>query len=119
MTDHSEYLEGLEIEDGVVRSFGKFENEPISTVVLWGRALDGSWGSKTIYDGCDQFESFEVDAALAAEFPNLTEGSFVVLWETDNGFVHHAIHFRRKTSPGFRRTLSRTKRMKKTPLKRA
>ena len=51
--------EGFTVEDGIVQDFGKFENEPWQTVVLWGVYLDG-FGEMGEAETCVSFELEDV-----------------------------------------------------------
>lgn len=71
-----------DVQDGVIQSLGKFENEPVYTVYFWNCYLDG---------GADEDDgevlTFEVTPEDVVMFPELDGYRNVFVWETDSGFV--------------------------------
>lgn len=68
---------------------GKFSGEPFWVAMLWDRVLSG-FSDKSVYDGSLAIDGFQ----LTPEIAELTgysadPGRFVVLWESDDGFVNH------------------------------
>jgi len=82
----AEALNGYEIEDGIIRSPGKFEGEPVYVVHYWHLAMDGF-----AYD-CDARECngwvFPVTTEDVAMFPELELGCIIHIGESGNGFVY-------------------------------
>jgi hypothetical protein len=77
------------VENGVIRSPGKFEGEPVFVPYLWDWFLEG--GDRYDEDEGVTFELGPVGGAdhaeIVAEFPELAHVGSVTLVETDTGFV--------------------------------
>jgi hypothetical protein len=73
--------------NGIVTSPGKFEGEPEFVVHYWELGLEGSADS----DDEGKF-TFKLGIDDAVGYHNkLQAGDTLVLWEDDNGFVHHEL----------------------------
>jgi hypothetical protein len=71
---------------------GKFENEPLWIAQMWDNVLNG--GAAEEYRDTDEvmYALFWVqDWDELMESSWLKEGQWVVLWESDSGFVHHCV----------------------------
>lgn len=78
-------MEGqYKLKDGKVVSPGKFEGEPEWVVFFWEAVLDGC-GEDTE----DGSVTVHVEDADKKQWPELQDVTDAVLWEDDNGFVHH------------------------------
>ena len=69
--------------NGIIRSPGKFEGEPVYVPYFWDAYLEGFADED---DG--EVLTFRVTAEDRAEFPELDGVTTVRLWETDQGFVY-------------------------------
>lgn len=76
------------VENGIIRSPGKFEGEPIHAVHYYHMMLDG-FGDYCEADDCNG-QTFEIDADDAAMFPDLADcvGGFIHISVSDDGFVY-------------------------------
>ena len=72
------------VENGVIRSPGKFEAEPVYVPYFWDAYMNG---------GADEDDgdilTFDVNDEDRAMFPELANVRQVFLWENDSGFVSH------------------------------
>jgi hypothetical protein len=69
------------VEDGVIRSPGKFEGEPIYVPYFWEVYLEG-FGEEM-----GDYVLFDVEPSDIVEFPELKGKTMVKLTENDQGFV--------------------------------
>jgi hypothetical protein len=67
---------------GVIRTPGKFEGEPVYAPAVWVTVLDGFAAENR-----DGVAYIEVDAEIAAEWPELAHVRRVYAEESDSGFV--------------------------------
>ena len=77
-----------DVQDGMIRSLGKFEAEPVYAPYFYDDMLNGC---SEILDWPDETRTdlFEVDTDDRAMFPELsTETVAVALEESEQGFVH-------------------------------
>lgn len=84
----NEVVAQFNVVDGVIRSPGKFEGEPLYTPYFWELALDGIGGEEESDEGDVLITTFEVDGTDTAEFPELAGVKQVSVYEDDLGFVH-------------------------------
>jgi len=70
------------VENGVIRSPGKFEGEPVYVPYFWQFYLEG--GAE---DDDGETLTFHVTDEDRAMFPELANVRHVFLWESDDGFV--------------------------------
>lgn len=79
------------IENGRIVSPGKFEGEPAWILDLWERVLN-SEADVSLHDRSTAFDAFEIDDEIAALTGyRARQGTYVVLWSDDNGFVSHMV----------------------------
>ena len=78
-----ETLEGYDIRDGIIRSPGKFEGEPMYAPYFYDALLNGFADEDE--DGVATFIITDEDRKL---FPMLAEAKSVRLWESEQGFIH-------------------------------
>lgn len=71
-----------EIKDGVIKSPGKFEGEPIYAPYFYDAYLNGMAD-----DDDGERLKFDVTAEDREEFPELQNIDLVILWEDGSGFV--------------------------------
>jgi len=74
------------VEDGLIRSHGKFEGEPEFAPYYWNLVLDGSFPSAS--DENYTYDYADVSAEERVAWPELEGVTGVVLFEDDQGFVH-------------------------------
>ena len=84
-------METLLIKHGRILSPGRFQNEPEWITELWDLILSGM-SDVSLHDGSTAYDAFEIDQEIA----DLTgyrprEGSYVVIWSNDQGFVTHMV----------------------------
>ena len=72
---------------GVIIRPGKFEGEMWWVPELWNLVMDGA-SDGTLYDGETQIDVFHVDAKMRREFGIIRDVDYVVMWESDQGFVN-------------------------------
>ncbi len=82
------------VENGVIRSPGKFEGEPLWVAYFWAMALEG--GGHTWDDNGTDVTTFMIQSGDVALFPELDQlgydgGAAVSVLERDDGFVMHSI----------------------------
>ena len=82
-----EVLKHYKVDDGVIRSPGKFEGEPVWAPAFWELALESSHDELTYDDDCP-VSHFTVTDDDRAMWPELTEVKTIRLWESDQGFVN-------------------------------
>lgn len=75
---------------GVIVAPGKFEGEPIYVPYFWDLVLDGN-SNDTIDDDGNLYSEILISREDRERFPEIPEGSKIVLWEDSNGFVHHSV----------------------------
>jgi hypothetical protein len=82
ISKHSTELKGFTMP-------GKFEGEPKWVEILWDLVLSGM-SDNTVHDGSTAYDGFLIDGKIA-ELTGYSEDPtrYVVLWESDNGFVNH------------------------------
>jgi hypothetical protein len=73
--------------DNIIRTPGKFEGEPTYAEHFYNLMLDGV-SDDTIYDGETPVDVFKVSAEDIAQFPDLDGVDYVILWESEQGFVY-------------------------------
>ena len=81
-----------DVENGVIRSPGKFEGNMDYTVHFWDFYLNGC--DTPCYNENDVYLSqFTIEKDDTIEFPELQDhiGQFIYLWEDGNGFVYSEI----------------------------
>ena len=69
------------VKDGIIKSPGKFEGEPIYVPYFWQVYLDG-FGEEM-----GDYVLFDVEPSDVVEFPELNGKSTIKLMENDQGFV--------------------------------
>jgi len=69
--------------NGVIRTPGKFEGEPIYAPAYWESALEGAYSFDT-----GHVFGFALDDAARKEFPELGDAQCLLLEEADQGFVY-------------------------------
>ena len=69
---------------------GKFEGEPIYVPYFWDLVLNGSQDG-TIYDEDSPVDYVQVNVEDAEMFQELRgrSGLYILLWESNQGFVYH------------------------------
>jgi len=77
-----EIEKGYRVQDGRIRSPGKFEGEMSYVPYFWGTFLDGGADDDT-----DDVLSFKVTPEERAAFPEIGDTKTVRLRERDDGFV--------------------------------
>ncbi len=92
----AEIMSEYRVVDGVIRSPGKFEGEPVWAPHAWELALDGAGDDEDCdceapedYDHCN-CPTVSVLYPLTedyAEFPELADVAVIRIWERDDGFV--------------------------------
>lgn len=76
--------EMYEVRDGIIRSPGKFEGEPV-----WVPYLYGEHPNDSLFDETNsELLVFEINDEEKKAFPELGGVDYVVLQEDDLGFVH-------------------------------
>ncbi len=78
-----ETLESYDVRDGIIRSPGKFEGEPMYAPYFYDALLNGFADEDE--DGVATFIITDEDRKL---FPMLADTKSVRLWESDQGFIH-------------------------------
>lgn len=87
MTPRQEIERDYEIEDGRIKSPGKFENEMIYAPYFWESSLNGIQDNIR-FDGDVPVDIFYPDKQDLKQFPELQGVKSVEVWEDDQGFVH-------------------------------
>lgn len=91
-TEQTNIAEGYEVRDGIIRSPGKFEGEPVYALHFYDAMLNGG-GDITVYDGdipCELFTISDEDRKL---FPDDFNGyASASLIESNQGFVYCRLH---------------------------
>jgi len=86
MSPRDEVEAQYKVENGVIRSPGKFEGEPVWAPDFWALVLEGS---------ADDHERgvyiFEIDSSDVERWPELREAKKIEIWEDDLGFVNTRI----------------------------
>lgn len=73
-----------------VKGPGKFEGEPPYVPYMWEGVIDMGGGDESIIVDAVTVDVIIVTKSDKAMFPNeLHDTDVVLLWEDDNGFVHH------------------------------
>lgn len=86
--NRTEILETYKVENGTICDLGKFENEPIFAPYFSEYASEGEELAYMEY-GCGSYVSLiEVSDEDRTEFPELGNAKYVLLTESDNGFVY-------------------------------
>lgn len=67
-------------ENGIITSPGKFEAEPVYVPYFWEFIKEGE-------ELGDDGLQLEISNEDIAEFPELTGYKYIILWESDAGFV--------------------------------
>ena len=83
-------LEQYQIRDGLIASPGKFEGEPLYVPFLWDAIMNGG-GEPVGTCKNDNAEQVSIDTHDQRIFPELQGVQAVILWEDDQGFVHHTL----------------------------
>lgn len=82
------------VRDGIIRSLGKFEGEPVYAVALYDFVMEGLFGNA--YPDCDCSETCEcppeyaivsIDDEFRAEYPEVGSAKSARVYESDSGFV--------------------------------
>jgi len=92
--DRAQIETEYQVTDGIIRSPGKFEGEPVYAPEFWERALDGS-ADDEFSDRGVQMSLFTVRASDRAEFPSIERDTYsIAIWEDEYGFVrtHELTH---------------------------
>lgn len=75
--------DGYEVRDGIIRSPGKFEGEPVYALHFYDALMNGF---ADLDDG--DVATFEVNDDDRKLFPELANVQNVYLWESDQGFIY-------------------------------
>lgn len=91
MTTKAELEREYNTANGIIKSPGKFEGEPIWAPYFWDKGLNG-WADVDVGDGESEpaVWGFIIRDEDRSEFPDgfKLDTYAVSLWETDNGFVY-------------------------------
>lgn len=84
-----------------IKDPGKFEGEPAYVRDIWLMMLDGGADFDFTSEWGSYVSAYQIDASLTEQFPDLSEAKerfvankqegFILLWESDDGFVFHNI----------------------------
>lgn len=79
------------VVNGIIKTPGKFEGEPYWMPTIWDMVL-GGMADESLHDGSTAYDAFKMDSELSimTGLP-VTEGSFLVIWSDERGFVNHMI----------------------------
>jgi hypothetical protein len=79
---------------GTILSPGKFEGELAIVVALWEEAMNGCEDELVVYDGETPISAFVLTDNVIAGWPSMADyrDHVIALWETEQGFVCHAIY---------------------------
>jgi hypothetical protein len=69
-------------------AFGKFEGEPPFTEYFWDLILGGCAGQEVTMDG-QLYSYVTIDKEDRALYPTIAKNKYIVVWETEQGFVCH------------------------------
>lgn len=77
---------------GYISTPGKFEIEPIYVLHYYDLAGEGG-EDEAFFDGDTMISAWIITKEDATDFPSLADsvGRMLLLWESDQGFVHHSI----------------------------
>lgn len=78
-----EILSQYTVENGVIRTLGKFESEPLYAPYFWDMGLDGAWSEDVA-----NVYFFIISPEDRAEFPELGQVYGVAISESETGFVY-------------------------------
>ena len=85
-TERDSICHEYKVERGIIRSAGKFENEPVYAPYFYENwNMGGADGRND-----SEEEYFIVNSADRRIFPELKDVYRVYIWEDDNGFVYTA-----------------------------
>ena len=94
-------LHGIRVKDGIVKSLGRFEGEPIY-VPYYMEHLGSEWADRTEYlDDGTPLDVFIVSKEDAEAFSYYGKGSKVeagkeiAIWQGDQGFFYHEVKGKR------------------------
>jgi hypothetical protein len=82
----SDVEKNFKVIGGLIKSPGKFEDEPIYVPYFWQIGLEGCADQDRDGDFV-----FHIDASDVEMWPELRNITRLQLWEDDNGFVRHII----------------------------
>jgi len=66
---------------------GKFEGEPAYAKHFYDESMEGGADENVIDSGGAQIDIFRISSEDTDQFPDLINDEFVILWETNDGFV--------------------------------
>ena len=76
------------VENGIIRSPGKFEGEPVYAPHIWDMVLNDDYDTLADTDEADGAARVYITPEDVEEFPELDGEPFIEAWEDYNGFVH-------------------------------
>jgi hypothetical protein len=86
-----EILKAYEVVDGIIRSPGKFEGEPVYVPAFWEDVLEGFADEEGEDEDGTVISTIVVDEDDVKAFPELKDIRRVSLWEDSQGFVRSVL----------------------------
>jgi len=88
--NRKEIEESYEVKDGIINSSGKFEMEPIYVLYFWDFYMNGFQDDEDSFDGVS-YSGYVVTDEDRKQFLELKDIYGIILWESDQGFVHSRV----------------------------
>lgn len=89
MLTRAEIEKMYKVENGIIKSPGKFEQEPVYVPYYWDLVLDGGPDEQVDDEDGTVHAIFEIDMTDVEMWPELGITRKLDLWEDSQGFVRH------------------------------
>lgn len=89
MLDKEDLNERYRTENGIIRSPGKYEGEPLYVPYFWEKYVLNGFSSETLHDGINTYDVIEISNEDKEKFD--IEYNYIVLYESNHGFVYHEL----------------------------
>lgn len=80
----------VQLESGLCADRGKFESEPPFTMYYWELYMNGAGGEEFTLASGELANVYEIKEQDVVVFPELKGQKYVMIWESESGFVNHA-----------------------------